>query len=182
MYMKPFFYFLCLLGIASCAPGLSPYTQKLHEQYDWQESDLKKVQFYLSDDIVLRRKKRDGKAEISGGQIRIIDGNRYEVVRFRRGTPGVLLFSPKENRLAISFEDGRRSDSYLMFGPNPNANNRYVLLAADWTRQSGEVTYQGLKWETDARCAFAGLLVDLRTAENHDSEARVVKGRTVKDK
>lgn len=181
MNMKPIYYFLFLLGMVSCAPGLSPYTQKLHEQYDWKESDLKKVQFYLSDDIVLRRKNREGKAEISGGQIRVIDGNRYEVVRFRKGTPGVLLFSPKENRLAVSFEDGKRTDNYLMFGPNPNANNRFVLLAADWTRQSGEVTYQGLKWETDARSAFAGLMVDLRSAEIYNSEARVVKGRTVRD-
>lgn len=164
---------------SSCAPSLSPYTQRLHERYDWQESDLKRVQFYLSDDIVLRRKTSQGKAEITNGQIKIIDGSRYEVIRFRKGTPGVLLFTPKENRLAVSFEEGGKADSFLMFGPNPNINNRYVLLASDWTKRTGEVTYQGLKWETGDQSAYAGLLVNLQNIEASNAEARVVKGRTV---
>jgi len=174
-------YFLFTLSVlfTSCSPSLSPYTQRLHEKYDWQESDLKRVQFYLSDDIVLRRKTSQGKAEITNGQIKIIDGSRYEVVRFRKGTPGVLLFTPKENRLAVSFEEGNKSDSFLMFGPNPNINNRYALLASDWSKRSGEVTYQGLKWETGDQSAYAGLLVNLQNIESNNAEARVVKGRTV---
>lgn len=177
--MKPLYYLPILLVWVACAPSLSPYTQRIHEKYEWKEADLKRVQFYLSDDIVLRRKTSQGKAEITNGQIKIIDGSRYEVVKFRKGTPGVLLFSPKENRLAVSFEEGNKADSFLMFGPNPNVNNRYVLLASDWNKRYGEVTYQGLKWETSDQSAYAGLLINLQNVATTNAEARVVKGRTV---
>jgi hypothetical protein len=177
MKRLPYFIFLILV-YTSCAPALSPYTQKLNDRYEWKESDLKKVQFYLSDDVVLRRKAGSGKAEIAQGEIKIIDGTRYEVVKFRKNTPGVLLFMPKENRMAISFEDGSESN-YLMFGPNPNFNNRYVLLASDWNKRYGEVTYQGKKWETSSASAFVGLVINLKNIDQNDTEARIAKGRTV---
>ncbi|MBK8281967.1 MAG: hypothetical protein IPK94_18045 [Saprospiraceae bacterium] len=171
---------IALIILSSCAPSLSPYTQKLYDRYEWKEADLKKVQFYLSDDIVLRRKAGSGKAEINQGQIKVIDGTRYEIVKFKRGTPGVLLFMPKENRMAISFEEGKANDAnYLMFGPNPTVNNQYVLLAADWDKRSGEVTYQGKKWETSSHSAFAGLEINLKNIDQNNTEARVAKGRTV---
>ncbi|MEP7322868.1 MAG: hypothetical protein ABI761_13155 [Saprospiraceae bacterium] len=177
--MKRLIYFsLFLLIYSSCAPALSPYTQKLNDRYEWKESDLKKVQFYLSEDIVLRRKAGSGKAEIAQGEIKIIDGTRYEIVKFRKNTPGVLLFMPKENRMAISFEDGSESN-YLMFGPNPNFNNRYVLLASDWNKRYGEVTYQGKKWETSTASAYAGLVINLKNIDQNNTEARIAKGRTV---
>jgi hypothetical protein len=162
----------------ACAPALSPYTQQLHEKYDWKESDLKKVQFYLTDDIVLRRRVDQGQAEIKGGEIKIMNGSRYEVVRFRKNTPGILSFIPKDNRLAISFEEG--SDKYLIFGPNPKMNNQYKLLAANWTRQEGEVTYMGKKWETTAASALAGLGIQLKNLSTYDAETRIAKGRTVR--
>jgi hypothetical protein len=167
-----------LISILSCAPSLSPYTQRLHEKYEWKESDLKKVQFYLSHDIVLRRRSESGKAEIEGGEIKIIDGSKYEMIRFNAGTPGVLLFMPNDNRMAVSFENGG-DDKFLMFGPNPNYNNRYVLLAADWKRNYGEVSYMGKKWETSASSAFAGLTINLKNIDQNSSQARVARGRTV---
>ena len=179
LMIRLFYFAAVLLCLTSCAPTLSSYTQKLHDRYEWKESDLKKVQFYLSEDIVLRRKAGGGKAEIERGQIKIIDGTKYEVVKFRKGTPGVLLFMPKENRMAVSFEGNGASDNFLMFGPNPNFNNRYVLLASDWTKNSGEVTYQGNKWQTASQSAFAGLAINLRNIDQYNSEARVAKGRTV---
>ncbi len=172
------YFSIILLLMTACAPSLSPYTQRLHEKYEWKETDLKKVQFYLSDDIVLRRRSESGKAEIQGGEIKIIDGNQYEIIRFKAGTPGVLLFMPKENRMAVSFENGG-DDKFLMFGPNPHYDNRYVLLAADWKRNYGEVTYMGKKWETNASSAYAGLAINLKNIDQNSSQARVVKGRTV---
>lgn len=164
--------------ISSCAPSLSSYTQRLHDKYEWKENDLKKVQFYLSHDIVLRRRSESGKAEILGGEIKVIDGSKYEIMRFRAGTPGVLLFMPKENRMAVSFEN-EGDDKFLMFGPNPNFDNRYVLLASDWKQNYGEVTYMGKKWETNAASAYAGLQVNLRNVEHYSSDSRVAKGRTI---
>ncbi|MEZ4985268.1 MAG: hypothetical protein R2795_09570 [Saprospiraceae bacterium] len=170
--------FPLVLLMASCGPTLSPFTQSLYENSTWTETDLRQIQFYLSDDITLRRELTEGKSEIVGGEIKIMNGRQVEQITFRKGTPGVFLFSPKANRFAVSFEDSG-NDNYLIFGPSPNAGNRYVLMASDWGRRQGTVTYAGQQWTVDASDAFSALLVDLDRLQKTDVNTRVAGGRRV---
>lgn len=170
--------FVILLSISACSPTLTSFTQRMYDQYDWTESELKRIQFYVSDDIVLRRQLTGGKSEIISGEIKVIDGREVEEVIIRRKTPGVLIFLPKENRFAISFEaDG--DDRYLVFGPNPKAGNRYALLASEWNRRNGRVTYEGRKFSVDASSAFASLMVDLKKIRKISVSTRTARGRKV---
>jgi hypothetical protein len=169
---------LVLLSISACSPTLTSFTQGMYDQYDWTESELKRIQFYVSDDIVLRRQLVGGKSEIISGEIKVIDGREVEEVLIRRKTPGVLLFLPKENRFAISFEaDG--DNRYLVFGPNPKAGNRYSLLASEWRRRSGKVTYEGRKFDVESSSAFASLMVDLKKIRKISVNSRTARGRKV---
>ena len=98
--MKMIKYCLLLLGfgtlLTSCSPTLSPFTQNLYEDNNWTEGDLRKIQFYLSDDIVLYRELTGGNSEIIEGEIKVVNGRKRDQITFRRGTPGVFLFSPKK--------------------------------------------------------------------------------------
>ncbi|WP_233752626.1 hypothetical protein [Flavilitoribacter nigricans] len=171
---------LVLLTLSACSPTLTSFTQRMYDEYDWTESELKRIQFYVSDDIVLRRQLTGGKSEIISGEIKVIDGREVEEVVIRRKTPGVLLFLPKENRFAVSFEaDG--DDRYLVFGPNPKAGSRYALLASEWRRRSGTVTYEGRKFQVDASSAFASLMVDLKKIRKISVSSRTARGRKVND-
>lgn len=163
--------------LSSCSPSLSPFTQRLYDENEWSTDQLKKIQFYLSDDIVLYRELAEGKSEIVEGEIKIVNGRKRDQVTFRKGTPGIFMFSPKENRFAVSFEDG--DDRYLMFGPNPKAANRYVLMASSWQRNVGTVTYAGKKWTVNSNDAFTSLMVDMKRLKEVDINSRVVSGRTV---
>ena len=167
-----------LLLMSSCSPSLSPFTQKLYDQNDWTETDLREIQFYLSSDILLRREVKGGRSDIRGGEIKMMQGVRIEEVAIPRGTPGVFVFSPKSNRFAVSFEDGR-DDQYLMFGPNPKVDGRYVLLASEWGRRNGTVNYAGKKWKVNSDDAFASLMVDLKKVRKFSMESRVARGRTI---
>ncbi len=169
-----------LLALASsCSPKYTPFTQQLFDDYRWTEAELKRIQFYLSNDIVLRRELGNSNVTISSGSIRVRDGRRVEEIVIRQGTPGVFLFSPKADRFAIGFEDGK-NDRFLMFGPNPRQNNRYALLGAEWDRQGGSVTYDGREYQVDANGAFANLLVNLKRARKLEVNSRVAGGRRVK--
>ncbi len=170
---------LLMAFFSACSPKYTPFTQRLYDEYRWTEQELKRIQFYTSDDIVLRRELGNSNVEISAGSIRIRDGRRVEEIVIRQGTPGVFLFSPKENRLAISFEDGK-NNRFLMFGPNPRQGDRYSLLGAEWDRQGGTVTYDGQTYEVDASGAFAHLLVNLKRARRVEVNSRVASGRKVK--
>ncbi len=177
MKIVPFTTLLLATLLASCGPTLRPFTEDLQASQKWSERELKKVQFYLSDNIVLRRQLSKGETAIEGGKILMEEGRRIEEVVFAKDTPGVLMFMPKSNRMAVSFENG--SDRFLMFGPNPNVNDRYVLLASDWSRARGKVNYSGKEYSTSSSSAFAGLMVDLSKIERVTVNRRKAKGRTI---
>lgn len=174
---------LAFLGVFSvvlfsaCSNRLSYFTDELNERYRWTETELKKIQFYVSQDIVMKREVTGGDREVVSGKIKIEDGRKVEEVVIRKGTPGAYLFSPKEDRFAIGFEES--NDRYLIFGPSPKYSDRFVLLASDWDRRSGEVTYDNKTWKVSSDNAYAALLVDLRKINKVDVNSRVAKGRKV---
>jgi hypothetical protein len=176
--MRYLIYLLILSFFASCSAKLTPFSQRLYDEYNWSERELKKIQFYLSEDIALWREAGAEESKIKNGKIRIKDGRKIEEVLFKKGTPGVLVFSPKENRFAISFD--KRDEQYLMFGPNPKANNRYVLLGKKWDRRQGEITYDGKIYHTSAENAFATLLVDIDAVKQLTISSKTVEGRKVR--
>jgi hypothetical protein len=172
--------FLLLVGLSltACSPRLSPFTQQLVEENGWGDAQLKKIQFYLSHDVVMRRQLVDGSSTIRGGEIKIENGKQIEQIVIPQGTPGVLLFQPKSQRFAIGFEEG--SDTrYLMFGPNSKAGDKYVLLAAEWKNRQGKVTYEGESYWVDGTQAIAGLMVDLKRISKTDVKSRTAGGRTI---
>ena len=167
-----------LLAFSACGPTLSPFTEQLYHQNRWTEPELKRIQFYLSEDIVMRRELTGSKSEIVSGEIKMVDGRQVEEVVVRKGTPGVLLFLPEKDRFAISFEAGGR-ERFLIFGPNPKVDGRFVLLASEWKRRSGMVTYEGKKWRVDNRSAYASLLVDLKKVNRVSVDSRTATGRRI---
>jgi hypothetical protein len=166
------------LSMIACGPTYKPFTDNLQHANDWSEAELKHIQFYLSNDIVLRRNLSKGESVIEGGKIRIEEGRRIEEIVIKDGTPGVLLFMPKQDRLAISFESGK--DKFLIFGPHPKWDGRYMLLGSSWDRREGEVTYQGKKYTTSSQSALAGLLVDLNKVSKVTLNRRTAPGRKVR--
>jgi hypothetical protein len=169
---------LACVALSACSPSLSHFTQDLYDRQRWSEGELKKIQFYLSEDIVLRRQLGGSSSEIINGKVRMVNGRKVEEIVIPHGTPGVYMFSPKANRLAVSFEDGS-AERYLMFGPNPKAGDRFVLLAKEWNRDQGIVTYDGREYEVNYGSAFAGLMLDLRKIDEINRNSRVANGRRV---
>jgi len=177
-YSKIFFASLvCAFCLSSCSPTLRPFTDDVYNEFGQSKSDLSKIQFYLSSDIVLYRDYGGVKSSIKNGKIKIIDGRKIEEVIFKKGTPGVFVFTPKRDRIAVSFEEG--DDRYLMFGPNDKVGGRFVLLAKEWKRKRGKVTYANETWNTTDASAYANLLVDLDKARRTKVSKTTVKGRRI---
>lgn len=172
-----FFFQIALFSIA-CSPVYTYFTDDLYRQQHWTQDDIQRIQFYLSKDIVLSRTLSEGETKIQEGKIIIKDGQRVEQVVIRSGTPGVLVFMPKEDRFAISFEDD--DNAYLMFGPNPKMENRYALLAQEWEQEDGQVHYKGNLYHADAKSAYASLMVDLKKTGSDEYQTHQASGRTIK--
>ncbi|MDF1698702.1 MAG: hypothetical protein P1U56_22810 [Saprospiraceae bacterium] len=177
-FTKIVFAFASFLFIfSSCSPTLRPFTDNIYDEFGESKEMLSKVQFYLSSDIVLYRDFGESQSRVVDGKIRIVDGRKIEEVVFRKGTPGVFVFSPKRDRIAISFE--QNDDNYLMFGPNQKVGGRFVLLAKEWKRKRGKVTYANKTWLTTDDSAYANLMVDLEKARKNRISKKTVSGRRI---
>jgi len=163
--------------LSSCGQQLTPFSQRMVDEHNWSESDLQKVQFYLSENIVLRRDIGGEDSRIKDGKIKVVDGRKVEEVRFEKGTPGVMIFTPKSKLYAISFDSS--DDKYLMFGPSKKQRGKYVLKAKDWNKNYGKVSYNGKIYTTPASSAFSSLLVDIKKAKKVSYKSQTAKGRKI---
>jgi hypothetical protein len=178
MYMKRILLFgLIVMSLASCK-HLVPYTDAIKTQHNWNDEQVKKIQFYVSHDIILHRELAEGSTDIVKGKIKTINGKKVDEIIIRQGTPGVLTEIPKQNKMLVSFEVS--DDYYLSFGVNPNVGDKYVLLASNWNKSSGTIHYAGQEYTTDPDSKYAFLLVDTRKIQKMDIKQRVAKGRKVK--
>lgn len=162
----------------SCSPSLTPFSQDLYNKYRWSSEELKQIQFYLSDDIVLFKKMDGSEATIDEGKINIKKEKNGEKIVFKKGTPGVFVFSPKNNRFAISFHENDDT-KYLMFGPNEALRGNFALLGKEWGKYQGTVTYQDKTYSVNASDALAVLLVDLRKVSRYNYKSKEEKGRKI---
>jgi hypothetical protein len=182
--VHPLLSLLFLIILSSCSPKLTPFTQELYRENGWTKSDLQQIQFYVSRDVVLRREATQGTSKIESGEIKIVDGKRVEQIVIRKGTPGVFLFSPKDDRFAVSFESRAGSeDPYLIFGPSRQTRGQYVLRARDWDDRGrgGKISYGQKTYYTPTESAYAALLVDLKRIRNTKVKSRTADGRTIRN-
>lgn len=169
---------ILLLFLASaCSPKLTPFTENLRKVNSWKQSDLKKIQFYLSEDVVIRRQIRDASTEIIKGEIKMEDDKRIEEIVIPKGTPGILTDNGDGDKIAITFESG--NERFLLFGPNPKQDGRYTLRASEWKQQVGKVKYGGKTYVTAPGDGYACLMVDLKKIKKTDVKSRTATGRTV---
>ncbi len=169
-----------LIMFSSCGSNLKYFTEDLYDEHQWSENELKRIQFYISQDIALYRGASDRDSKIEDGKIKVKSDRKVEEVVIKKGTPGVFVQSPKKNRFAISFGNGK--GQFLMFGPNSKANGRFVLLAKDWDRRSGQISYGGKIYETSSESAYAALMVDIKRAKKTKYDSKKADGRRVRSR
>lgn len=177
--MKYLLLFFCLVLSVSCSKKLKYFTEDLYEEYDWTDADLRRIQFYVSQDIVLYRNKNDNNTKIRKGQIRVESESDVDRVVIKKGTPGVFVNSPRASHFAIAFDDDR--DHFLMFGPNSKAEGRFLLMAKNWDKRKGEISYGKKLYETTSESAYAALMVDIKGANKTNVKSKTAGGRRVRD-
>jgi hypothetical protein len=168
--------FTAIITLSSCK-NMVPYTDALRQKYNWSENDLKRIQFYTSDAIVLQRKIVEGETRIQEGKIKTINGEKVEEIIIRSGTPGILI-EESNGKLSVSFE--KNDQHYINFGKNVNMNNRFSIAFSSLKNKIGTINYNGTKYFTAPETVDAILMVDMRRIDNSELNQRVAKGRKVK--
>src|SRR5690554_5869317 len=116
---------ILLLVLASCAPQRMPFTQQLREKHQLTPDELKKIQFYTSNDLILRRGDNKNSKATDDGALTVMNDGVVEEVVIKAGTPCVIKEVIDGNRLTVSFEDG--SNRYPVFASIKNRDGYYTL-------------------------------------------------------
>lgn len=174
--MKKIMFLMAIVMVLSSCKTLIPFTQDLKESNNWNNEDLKRIQFYTSETIVLHRQLNSNETGIVSGKIKMIDGKQVEEIIIKKGTPGVVSAIPDNQRLAVSFEIG--DDHYLTFGVDPKRGERYYLRLYDYKKnQYALVTYFNQSYNVSPQALQAYLQVNLKKINKLSKELRVAKGR-----
>src|SRR5579872_2832562 len=143
----PCFILLTVL-LSSCSSsrrvsGYVPFTRDLKQRLERDNIDLKQVQFYVDQKLILNRNLGDVKVEVHSGVVKMENGKYINEVIIPALTPGICD-GAEGDKLMISFEKGNNN---LPFGPGSGYTfNEYSLYGVEWKNGTTAVMYDSNKF------------------------------------
>lgn len=157
-----------------------PFTSQLKQRLERDSIDIKKVQFYVDQKLILSRYLDDERAQVTSGKVRFENGKYINEVIIPPFTPGVCEEIQNGN-LMISFEKGS-SDMGFGLGSGFTANT-YVLYGYDWRNGTAIVNFDNKKFRV--RCAtctdvaMTRLLIKKNVVDKVEKKTHVLSGNKV---
>jgi len=175
-----FFLVSCSSSKKASRGNFVPFTKDLKQRLEKDNIDLRQVQFYVDQKLILSRNLGDQKLVVSSGVVKMENGKYINEVIVPAFTPGICD-TTQSDKLMVSFEKGNND---LAFGPGSGYTiNEYVLYGTEWKNGTAAVTFDSNKFR--ARCgtctdiASATLVVRKSAIDKIDRKSRTLKGRTV---
>jgi hypothetical protein len=176
--MRNFLFILSgLLTLSACSPKV-PFTLAVQEKYKLTDTDIKKIQFYTSDDIVLYQGESESKTETTGGEVVITNKKKEEQIIIKKGTPCVVVKIEGKDKLYLGFDTGE--GKVLLFSGR-TSNEPFKLTAEEWTNNRGKLKYDGKTYYASSSSAATYLEFRLKKLEQSKRKQTVVKGRKLNE-
>jgi hypothetical protein len=151
-----------------------PYTDKIREEFELEEAQLKKVQFFTSSEIIMYRASTSGsKATQEGGVLVQSSHSKQDRIIIPPNTKCVLEKLGDSGEIMIRFESG--AGRYLSFKGRPSSGNRY-FLNAEWKDGKGSIQYANEVYEATSVSGNAFLLVQIKKLQKTQRQDRIVRG------
>ena len=154
-----------------------PFSRELQMKLAAFNVDVRRVQFYTDQKLILTRNLDSGKAEVSSGTIRFINGKKINEIVIPAYTPGVIE-SADLNGIRVSFETG----SSFLFVP-ADGEDKFVVAGNNWDNGTVEIPYEKSLYR--ASCGPTGnvaelkLVVKLADVNTSDKKTRTLTGRKI---
>lgn len=171
---------ICLtIALASCGTKV-PFTNQLKDEFGLDaETRMKRVQFYISQTIILQRVKQSGTQGTAENGVLVTNRNKEEDrVTIQAQTPAVFEGYGKNGEMIIRFEVGQ--GRFLTFNVRQESSSSKYYLVANWDmNRGGELTYGNEKYTVQSAAGNAHLMVMLKKLQRTKRKDRVVKGMRV---
>lgn len=179
------FILIAFLGIlfTSCSLNRMFLTVDTKQQIEKAGVDIKQVQFYNSEEIILARQLNKEEIKVAEGKVRIENGKHIEEIIIPVNTPGVCEIND-EKTLKVSFDTGDgKSLPFLVErkGDMVVSSSYFKIGAKKWVRTSkgkkiGKVDYEGKTYSL-VRGADSRLMIDKAVLNRVKRDTHVAKGR-----
>ncbi|MCF8465036.1 MAG: hypothetical protein K9G41_09350 [Flavobacteriales bacterium] len=181
--MKKLLPFAAFVLLSSCSINRMYLTVDTKQQIEKAGVDIKQVQFYNSEEIVLARQLNKGELKVAEGKVRIENGQSIEEIIIPANTPGICELND-EKTLKVSFDTGDgKSIPFLVErkGDMVTSGSYFKIGAKQWVRTSrgeqvGKVDYQGQIYNL-IRGVNSRLMIDKSVLNKVDRSTHVAKGR-----
>jgi hypothetical protein len=164
-----------LFSLVSCAPKV-PFTQQIRDQYKLSPEEMRSIQFYLSDPVILRRAEESvSEKKTDEGKLVIESGRSFDQLTFKANTPGIADGIVDANTLKVSFEDG--AEKYMVFSSTQSRSGNYYLkgIIADNGRM--KINYAGQSWIANKGSEQSLLLFKMKSVRRLRVNDNVAKGK-----
>jgi len=139
--------------------------------------DTKRVQFYTDQKLILTRNLDSGKAEVSSGTVKFINGKKINEIVIPAYTPGIIE-SADLNGIRVSFESG----SSFLFVP-AEGEDKFVISGNNWDNGTVEVPYERSIYKASSgptgNVADMKLVIKLADVNTSDKKTRTLPGRKI---
>lgn len=181
--MKKLLFLSAIVLLSSCSINRMYLTVSTKLEIEKAGIDIKKVQFYNSEEIVLARQLSKEELKVAEGKVRIENGKSIEEIVIPANTPGVCELND-EKTLKVSFDTGNgKSIPFLVErkGDMVTTESYFKIGAKTWKRTSqgrqvGQVDYQGQIYSL-VRGADSRLMIDKSVLNKVDRKTHIAKGR-----
>jgi hypothetical protein len=177
--MKYFSIIILAIVLGSCGQKIA-FTNQIKDEFGLDaENQIKKVQFYISQTIILQRIKQSGSQGTTESGALVTNKNKEEDrITIQAQTPAVFESYGKTGEMIIRFEVGQ--GRFLSFNVRQeNATAKYYLVAEWDMNKGGELTYGNQKYTIQSSAGNAYLMVKLKKLQKTKRKDRVVKGMRV---
>lgn len=177
--MKYFAIIFLTISLISCGSKV-PFTNQVKDEFGLDaETQMKKVQFYISQTIILQRVKQSGTQGTAQNGVLITNKSKEEDrITIQAQTPAVFEGYGKNGEMIIRFEVGQ--GRFLTFNVRQdNSSARYYLIANWDMNKGGELVYGNEKYTVQSSAGNAHLMVMLKKLQKTKRKDRVVKGMRV---
>jgi hypothetical protein len=166
---------IVLFVMSSCSPKV-PFTMAIQEKYKLTDTDIKKIQFYTSDDIILYMGESQSKTETTGGEVVVTSNKQEERLIIKKGTPCVVVKIEGKDKLYIAFGSG---DQKVILFSGRTSNEPFKMQADEWSNGRGKLKYDGKIYYASSLSASTYIAFRIKKLEDSKRKETVEKGRKI---
>jgi hypothetical protein len=159
-----------------------PFTRELFFKLKSYNIDIRKVQFFVDQQIVLSRYMDQNAASVSAGVVKFLNGKSVNEIVIPQYTPCVVD-SIDMDGFRISFEKGSTNIFKFINSRNSPYPENYVFAGTNWKEGGADVLYD--KQVFRATCGTCNSVAEAKLAikqsdiDKADKKTKVLQGRKV---